>query len=75
MGAGGLVAARLTGFAGDARLPMRYAPVAGRGGQVSRGQAPKLGGGSDAVADASAKSTKKRPGMMLVACLARSLRA
>ncbi len=38
MGAGGLVAGSLTGFASDARLPMRYAPVAGREGQVSHGQ-------------------------------------
>jgi hypothetical protein len=41
VGAGGLIAARLTGFASDARLPVRYAPVAGRGGQDSQGRAQR----------------------------------
>ena len=65
-------ASRNDGSRGSPATPnsRNCAPVAGQGGQVSPGPVATLGGESDRP-----RGTKTRPGMALVACLARSLRA
>ena len=71
-GAGGLVAASSRGSPatpGSPKAP-RSRAVEGR---CSTSRPPRLGRGSDGAVSKS--GTKKRPGMTLVACLARSLRA